>query len=308
MDITTIQQFLSVVRHGSFSAAARELDMVASSVSRQITQLETQLEVPLFVRTTRKLVLTEAGHIFENRARVILSALEEATLAVKDLDQNPKGTLRVTAPMAIGRLHLVKATIDYMTLWPEVNVEIDLSDQVVDLIEGDFDVAVRIGTLDDSTYVARRLGGIRRFVYGSPDYFEKNGIPLVPNDLKSHACLTFHPHKLSALWRESSEVWRFEKDGKLESVPVDGCFKTNTSEAIVQASVAGKGLIMMLDWIVLEHVQAGRLKTVLTDYVAAPYSGDAAAFAIYPAGRNAPAKVRSYIDHLQHYFETTLNH
>jgi len=129
MDITTIQQFLSVVRHGSFSAAARELDMVASSVSRQITQLETQLEVPLFVRTTRKLVLTEAGHIFENRARVILSALEEATLAVKDLDQNPKGTLRVTAPMAIGRLHLVKATIDYMTLWPEVNVEIDLSDQ-----------------------------------------------------------------------------------------------------------------------------------------------------------------------------------
>ncbi len=306
MDINTFQLFLSVVRSGSFSATARELKLAPSSVSRQVTQLEDDLQTKLFVRTTRKLALTEAGHIFEERVRSILLDIDEARLAVSDLDQNPKGTLRITAPRTLGRLHIVQAVLEYMAIWPEVKVEIDLSDLVVDLVARDIDVAIRIGMLDDSNMVARRLGGVRRYVYGSQAYLDRKGAPQTPDDLKAHDCLTFHPHGLSPLWRESSDVWRFEKDGKLTEVAVEGPLKTNMSEVIIQAALAGKGLVMMLDWLISEHVDAGRLQPLLTDYIAAPYAGDAAAFAVYPAGRNAPAKVRTFIDHLQDYFHRNL--
>lgn len=306
MDINNFQLFLSVVRTGSFSAAARELRLAPSSVSRQITQLEEELDTALFVRTTRNLALTDAGHIFEERVKSILRDIDEVRLAVTDLDQNPKGTLRVTAPRAPGRLIVAQAVLEYMAAWPEVTVELDLSDQLVDLVARDIDVAVRFGSLQDSTIVAKRLGGIKRLVYGSPEYLQKNGTPEQPQDLKDHHCLTFHPHGLSPLWRESSEVWRFEKDQKLIEVAVTGPLKTNMSEVIIQAALAGKGLVMMLDWLIVEHVEAGRLQPVLQDYIAAPYTGDAAAYALYPAGRNAPAKVRTFIDHLQGYFERNL--
>jgi DNA-binding transcriptional LysR family regulator len=306
MDIGTFQLFLSVVRSGSFSATARELNLAPSSVSRQITQLEDELQTSLFVRTTRKLALTEAGHIFEERVKSILLDIDEAKLAVNDLDQNPKGTLRITAPRTLGRLHIVQAVLEYMDVWPEVKVEIDLSDLIVDLVARDIDVAIRIGMLNDSSMVARRLGGVRRYVYGSPAYFDRMGIPTTPDDLKAHDCLTFHPYGLSPLWRESSDLWRFEKEGTLSEVAVEGPLKTNMSEVIIQAALAGKGLVMMLDWLIHDHVEAGRLQPVLQDYIAGPYSGDAAAFAVYPAGRNAPAKVRTFIDHLQDYFNRNL--
>ena len=306
MDISTFQLFLSVVRSGSFSATARELGLAPSSVSRQITQLEEELQTSLFVRTTRKLALTEAGHIFEQRVKSILLDIDEARLAVSDLDQSPKGTLRITAPRTLGRLHIVQAVLEYMEFWPEVKVEIDLSDLMVDLVARDIDVGIRIGMLDDSTMVARRLGGVCRFVYGSPEYLARMGTPQTPDELKTHDCLTFHPHGLSPLWRESSDIWRFERNGELTEVAVDGPLKTNMSEVIIQAALAGKGLVMMLDWLISEHVEAGRLQPVLTDYIAGPYSGDAAAFAVYPSGRNAPAKVRSFIAHLQEYFQRNL--
>lgn len=306
MDINTLRLFLVVANTGSFSETGRQLSLAPSSVSRQVNQLEAELQVLLFTRTTRSLALTEAGHLFEERAKTILDNIEEARLAVKDLDRTPKGKLRVTAPLALGRLHIVRAALGYMSRWPEVDVELDLSDQVVDLLDRSIDVAVRIGMLEDSSMIARRLGTVKRFVYASPAYLETHGIPQQPQDLAQHTCLTFHPYGLSPLWRESAEVWRFEKNDTLTEIAVAGNFKTNVSEAIVQAALADKGLIMMLDWIVSEHVAAGRLQAVLTDYVAAPYSGDAAAFAIYPAGRKAPAKVRTFITHLQEYFDDNL--
>lgn len=304
--IDAIKVFLLVAKNGSFSAAAKTLDVAVSSVSRSITGLEEDLGVALFARTTRSLTLTEAGSLFEQRAREIVEGFDELKEAVLDLDQTPKGVLRITAPLSLGRLHIVPAVLEFMDLWPELRIDLDITDQVVDLIGQNIDVGIRIGALPDSSFTARRLGSVKRFVYGSPQYLDKFGTPTQPDDLRHHQCLRFQPFELSPLWRETLDVWRFAKGGKTIEIPVDGRLRVNTGEAIVNAALEGHGLILMLDWIVSEHVKNKRLIPVLTDYVAAPYAGDAAAFAVYPGGRKASAKVRAFIDFLQLYFERHL--
>lgn len=307
MDIKSLQLFLLVVRLGSFSEAGRRLDRVPSSVSRQVTQLEESLGVVLFHRTTRSLALTEAGRVFETHCKSILSEIEEARMAVLDLERTPSGTLRITAPMSLGRLHIAPAVLQFMDLWPSIRIELDLTDRMVDLIERDVDVAIRVGQLTDSSMVARKLGQIRRSVYASPDYLERAGTPTHPDELEDHDCLTFQPYELSPLWRESSELWRFKKEGKILDIPVDGPFKSNIAETIIRATVAGRGLMLMLDWVVAEQLADGRLVRLFTDYEAAPSDGDAGAYAIYPSGRRASAKVGAFVDFLQQYFQQHLS-
>ena len=305
-NIDALRIFLLVARHGSFTAAAQTLELAVSSVSRQVAALEEDLGVPLLSRTTRSLSLTEAGALFERRAREIVQNLDELRGSIQDLDETPKGVLRVTAPLALGRLHIVPAVLEFMERWPELRIDLDITDRVVDLVEQNIDVGIRFGTLADSSLTARRLGTVKRFVYGSPGYFEQYGLPIKPEELRDHQCLRFQPFELSPLWRETLDIWRFQKDGKTSDIPVDGRLRVNTSEAIVQAALDGHGLILILDWVVSRHVSEKRLVPVLTDYVAAPYDGDAAAFAVYREGRRAPAKVRAFLDFLQNYFRENL--
>ncbi len=305
-DLDSIRVFLVVAQSGSFTEAARTLDVSVSSVSRQVSALEKGLGIALFTRTTRSLSLTEAGAMFESGSRELVKQLDELREAVSTPDREPSGTLRVSAPLALGRLHVASAAIKYMERWPKVKVELELTDKIVDLVDSNIDVGIRIGLLTDSSMVAKRLGSVKRFVYASPEYLAKFGVPETPEELVDHSCLTFQPYELSPLWRDTLDRWRFSKDNELIEVPVDGPLRVNASEVLVQAALQGKGLFLMLDWVVSEHVREGRLQAVLEDYVAAPYQGDAAAYAVYPEGRSAPLKVREFLSTLDEYFKENL--
>jgi DNA-binding transcriptional LysR family regulator len=303
---SSLQIFVAVVEAGSFSTAARKLGLAASSVSRQITQLEQELQALLFIRTTRTLSLTEAGEIFNTRAQRILADLAEAGQAVRDFDQSPTGVLRISAPTVLGRLHVVPTLARYLQRWPEVTAEVQLSDSIVDIIGGGIDVAVRIATLDDSsTLVARKLAPINRRVYASPAYIERFGQPLHPEDLQSHNCLTFEFEQVSSLWRAGAKIWRFQGEDGLHEIPVSGAIKANSSDVLVRAAMAGLGIILLVDWIVADRVEEGSLVPLLDNYIAAPSDGDVAVYAVYPGGRRAPAKVKMFVDELQQYFATT---
>ncbi len=303
---TALQVFVAVVEAGNFSTAARHLGLVTSSVSRQITQLERELQVLLFIRTTRTLSLTESGEIFHARAQRLLADLDEAKRAVSDFDQTPAGVLRLSAPTVLGRLHIVPALARYLQRWPSVSAEVQLSDSIVDIIGRGLDVAVRIATLEDSsTLVARKLAPIKRCVYASPAYIERFGKPQHPDELRGHNCLTFEFEQVSALWRAGAKTWRFEGPDGLHEIPVNGAIKANSADVLIRAAMAGLGIILLVDWTVAERVEEGALVPLLEDYIAAPSDGDVAIYAIYPSGRRAPAKVKMFVDELQQYFETT---
>lgn len=301
---SALQIFVAVVEAGSFSTAARQLGMVASSVSRQITQLEQQLQVQLFIRSTRTLALTEAGEILKLRATRLLAELAETQQAVQDIDQTPSGVLRISAPTVLGRLHVVPVLARYLQQWPAVSAEVQLSDSIVDIMGQAIDVAVRIATLADSTtLVARKLAPIVRRVYASPRYIEQFGEPRHPGELVNHNCLTFELEQVSSLWRAGAKIWRFEGRDGLHEIPVSGAIKANSSDVLVRAAMEGLGIILLVDWIVADRVEEGSLVPLLGDYIAAPADGDVAVYAVYPGGRRAPAKVKTFVDTLQEYFD-----
>jgi DNA-binding transcriptional LysR family regulator len=301
-DLSAIRLFHTVVRSGSFSEAGRQLDMAPSSVSRQIGHLEDSLGVRLFTRTTRSLTLTGAGEMWSQRSARILGEIEEACDAVRDFDSSPRGTLRITAPIAFGRLHMAPALIDFLQRHPEVSVEYGLTDRVVDLVEEGVDIAIRIGRLPDSSLVARRIAPMSRRIYASPDYLSRRGQPRNPAELADHDCLTFRLNEAGSLWRPGADLWRLEDEHGPVEVPVSGPLKASSAEVLVRAAVAGLGLILVLDWLVGEQLEAGALVQVLEDYDVAASGADGAIYAVYPSGRYVSAKVRAFVDHAVKYF------
>lgn len=301
-DLTATRLFQSVVRSGSFSKAGRQLGMAPSSVSRQMSQLEDSLGVRLFTRTTRKLTLTGAGELWSERSGRILAELDEARDAVRDFDAQPRGTLRVTAPIAFGRLHLAPAVIEFLARYPEVNLEYGLTDRVVDLVEEGVDIAIRIGRLPDSSLVARRIAPMSRRIYGAPSYIERRGQPLHPEDLVHHDCLTFRLNEAGSLWRPGANLWRLEGPGGQFEVPVSGPLKASSAEVLVRAAVAGLGLILVLDWLVGEQLERGQLLHVMDDYDVAASGADGAIYAVFPSGRYVSAKLRAFVEFVVDYF------
>ena len=301
-DVGLIRVFLTVARLGSFSEAGRQLGVSPSAVSRKVSQLEDSLGVRLFTRTTRSLTLTSAGELWAERSARILAELDEAREAVRDFDATPRGVLRVTAPIAFGRVHAAPAVISFLEQHPDVSIEYGLTDRQVDLVEEGVDVAIRIGRLPDSSMVARRLAPMRRRIYGSPGYLERRGHPRSPVDLDQHDCLTFRLNEAGSIWRPGADVWRLEgPDGVFER-PVKGPLKASSAEVLVRAATADLGLILVLDWLVDQQVAAGSLVSVLDDYKVGGLAGDSAIYAVYPSGRYVSAKMRAFVDHMVAYF------
>ena len=301
-ELSAMRLFNTVLRHGSFSEAGRQLGITPSSVSRQISALEDHLGVRLFTRTTRNLTLTGAGELWAERAGRILGELDEAREAVRDFDSQPRGTLRITAPIAFGRLYLSSALIGFLQRYPEVTVEYGLTDRVVDLVEEGVDIAVRIGRLPDSSLVARRLASMHRRIYAAPAYLERHGVPRTPNDLKGHNCLTFRLNEAGSLWRPGADVWHLEGPDDTYEIPVSGALKASSAEVLVRAAIAGLGLILVLDWIVHDPLADGRLVQVLEDYEVTHDRNDAI-YAVYPSGRYVSAKVRAFVNYAVDYFQ-----
>ena len=286
--LAAIEAFVRVAETHSFSEAARRLHASQSAVSRAVSGLEAELGARLLHRTTRSLTLTEAGRGYFERAARILADLEEANLAVTQLQAAPRGRLRVNAPMSFGFLHLAPALPDFLALYPELSVDLSMSDRFVDLIEEGVDVAVRIGALEDSSLIARKLAPIRRVVCASPAYLNARGTPLAPDDLKQHDCLC---NSNIAVLHE----WRFAAaDGKLWPVDVRGRLSANNGDALRVAALKGLGLANLPTFIVGADLQAGTLMTVLDDFAVQ----DLSMSAVYPPGRHLSPKVRAFVDFL----------
>ena len=287
-----LEAFVRVAEQHSFSAGAEKLGKSKSLVSRQIAALEADLGVRLFHRTTRSITLTEAGRGFLERATRILSEVEEATLSVSRLQAVPTGRLRINAPMSFGFLHLAPSLPDFLRRYPDIQVDMVMNDRVVDVVEEGFDVAVRIGRLAESSLIARRLAPIRIVICASPDYLARHGEPLTPDDLTEHHCLINTNITPYGDWR------LIHPDGRPWPVAVKGPLCANNGDALKAAVINGLGLTILPTFIVGEDMQAGRLASVLTEYV----PQDVALHAVYPHSRLLSPKVRAFVDFLAERF------
>jgi DNA-binding transcriptional LysR family regulator len=283
--------FAKVVEAKSFTAAANELGMSKSAVSKHISRLEDRLGARLLNRTTRRLGLTETGAAFYDRCARVVTEAEEAALAVTELQSEPRGTLRVNAPMSFGILHIAPAIPDFLARYPDLHIDVAMNDRFVDLIDEGFDVAIRIARLMDSSLIARRLAPDRRAIVGSPAYFEKRGTPRTPDDLVHHNCINY-------AYMSAHDQWQFVDADGARSVEVEGNLRANNGDAIRVAVLAGLGVAHLPTFIVGRDIQDGRLVQVLADFMPSRSS----VYAVYPHNRHLSVKVRVFVDFLANRF------
>jgi len=274
-----------VVETGSLSAAAKQLGMPLATVSRKIAELEAHLETRLLNRSSRRLSLTEAGRSYVEACKRILDQVEEAERAAMGVYKDPKGQLTVTAPVVFGRVHMIPIIADFLVQYPDIDLKLVLADRLLDLLESDVDVALRIGALEDSSLVASKVGTVRRATCASPSYLATHGRPQRPEDLRDHACVTFDN-------LASPTAWRFSSPKGDVLVPVRSRLTVTTAEAAVDATVAGLGLTRLLSYQVAEAKRAGRLELVLEDFELPAWP-----ISLVHAGQQMlPGKLRAFLD------------
>jgi DNA-binding transcriptional LysR family regulator len=256
-----METFVRVVETGSFSAVAREELTTQSAISKHLQALESQLGAKLLVRSTRSHSLTEAGQLYYERCRQVLDTLEEARIEVHRAEHEISGTLRVAAPVAFGRLHIVPRLPNLYERYPHIKVDLQLDDGFVDLVAAGIDVAFRVGELKDSRLVARRIGTAHRVTLAAPSYLARHGEPQHPEELTGHQCLVY-------TGLANINEWVYRQDGGPDIVVrVNGNFRSNSSEAIRQAALEGIGISHSPLWIYGDDIRAGRLKPILTSYL-----------------------------------------
>jgi DNA-binding transcriptional LysR family regulator len=289
MDSTqAMRAFVQITDHGSFSAAAGDLNITPSAISKLITRLEDQLGVRLLHRTTRRVSLTPEGETYYLRARDILAAIADAEAEVSRAGQIPRGRLRVSCITAFALHHLVPALPDFSTRFPDVTIELSVSDRIVDLLAENADVGIRTGEAADPSLITRKFAEAERGLFASPDYLAARGVPENPQQLSSHDCivLTSFP---------SPNRWEFRSNDKVIGFEVAGRFLVDTGEAALKLAIAGGGIARLGDILAAEATSEGRLLPVLRNsYVAerTPLR------AVYPQGRHRMPKVRAFIDFL----------
>jgi DNA-binding transcriptional LysR family regulator len=279
--------FEKVAKHNSFSAAADNMGLSKAMVSKHIASLENSLDVLLLNRTTRRLSLTESGAAYLERVKNILSDIEETELAVSTLSSEPRGTLKLTAPTSFGAFHLARAIGGYKQIYPEVKIEMVLTERFHDLVEDGIDLAIRVGHLEDSSLIARRLASARMVVCGSPGYLKKHGIPKTPEDLADHECLIYSI-------RTPVNEWSFQKDNKQFNIRVSGDIRSNIGDALRVAAMQDSGLIQLPTYMTGLDIKAGRLQVVLEDYE----PPESPINALYLHRKHLSAKVRTFVDYL----------
>jgi DNA-binding transcriptional LysR family regulator len=286
MQLEDMRIFAAAVDVGSFTGAATRLGLTKQFVSKRVMALEAQLGARLLVRTTRRLSVTQVGRAYYDRVVRILDDVEDAERAVASDNAQPRGTLRLTAPMSFGTMHLGPVIPEFMKRCEEVSLEIDLNDRTVDLVGEGYDMGVRIGVLSDSSLIARRIAPFEIVTCCSPDYLARKGRPATPDALKQHDCLVYGHSK--------SVDWLFTIHGRARPVPVSGRIRVNNGELARDAAVAGLGVTALPTFIVDEAIAAGTLVKVLEDFE--PPAGGV--FAVYPQHRQSSAAVRAFADFL----------
>ena len=265
--LDAIRAFIEVATERSFTSVAKRRDVAVSSVARKIDALEAELGVKLFARSSRSLVLTDAGEQFLPRARHIVSEMDDAKHGLADLHADPRGLLTITAPEAFGRRHVVPAIAGFLKRYPLIEIDLHLSDERVDLMAQRVDVAIRIGLLPDSDLVATRLAPSRRLACASPDYLARCGHPVTPEQLVKHNCLTLAS-------TSSPGWWCFAGVHRGAALPIRGTLRTDDTEALLQAAVAGIGIVHLASWLVGDFIRAGKLVSLFPDMPAPPKLAD----------------------------------
>ena len=290
--VSDLEFFTQLVKQGSLAALARELGVTPPAITARLAQLEKRLGVRLLNRTTRRLSVTHEGEIYLATGARLLEELQELEQTVSSSRGTPKGLLRINATFGFGRRHVAPAIVEFARRYPEVEVQLELTDRSVNLTDKAFDIGIWFGTVPDSRMVARKIVSNKRMLCASPDYLKRAGMPQVPRDLQSHQCIVL---------RESDAAygtWYLTRGTRQETIKVRGVLSTNDGETGVLWALAGYGILMRSEWDIHEHVRAGRLVPVLADW-ALPVAD---IFAVYPERANLSAKVSAFIDFLTEWF------
>ncbi len=284
--LTAMRVFVAVVDAQGFSAASRALSMPLPTVSRKIAELESHLGAQLLVRSTRKVTVTDSGQRYYEEVRQILDALGDAESQVSGEYQTPKGLLSITAPALFGRLHVLPAVNDFMKIHRDINVQLILTNHVLNLLEEHINLSIRIGALSDSSMIAFEVGSVRQIVCASPGYLSQHGHPLSPNDLAGHQCITFS--KLGA-----PAEWAFKMPSrKIRHFPVPTRLTLNSIEGAVDSAVRDGGLLQLYSYQAAPHVAESTLEIVMAGYEIDPPPVNI----VYPQGRLVPQKVRAFVE------------
>ncbi|WP_445156897.1 LysR family transcriptional regulator [Halomonas sp. E14] len=278
-----IEAFVEVVRLGTFAAAARRLQVSNSHISRQVAQLEQQLGLPLLYRTTRQIHLTDAGERYYLRCRELLDGFRDAETALQQLQERPQGVLHLSCATTFGERFIAPMVNDFLCLHPQLELRLHLTNRQVDVIDEGYDVVIRMGTLQDSSLVARRLSGRREFIVGSPAYFLGVSQPHSVAELSRHRCLI-----------GTRDLWRFDIDGVHRDVRVQGPWQANSGPALLDAALKGLGLAQLPDYYVAPYLASGELISVLDAFQCC----DTGVWAVMPRHRQHAAKVRQFVDYL----------
>ncbi len=282
-----LEVFRAVASAGSFSAAGRSLALTPSAVSRTLDRIEARLGARLMLRTTRALTLTAEGQAYLSAARRILADLDEAEQAIADQGA-PRGRIRVSAAVSHGRLRIVPLLGEFVRRYPNIQVDVNLSDELVDVAAGQADVAIRAGPLADSGLTARRLAENGRSIVAAPDYLARRGMPGVPEDLHDHNCLNFS-------FRRAEPVWPFRKDGVEYALRVQGSIEANSGDTLGQLALDGVGIARVGDFSLGDAIADGRLVPLLEAF----NPGDKEIFhAVFVGGAGMPARTRAFVDYL----------
>jgi len=283
--LESMSMLIAVADAGSLSAAGRRLNVPLTTVSRKVSELEAHLGTQLIQRSSRRIALTDAGTAYIEACRRILDDISEAERTASGEYQAPRGELVITAPIVFGRLHLLPVVCDFLKAYPEIDIRLVQADRNINLADEHIHLAVRIGALPDSTMMATRVGEVRRVICGSPDYFALHGIPLRPEDLVSHDCITSDV-------LDAPDIWRFGSGRSEIVITVRPRMYVTTAEASIDAAIAGIGVARLLSYQVARAVGEGSLALVLEDFESPPRPVNL----LHAGGKKVPLKLRAFLD------------
>lgn len=290
--VQTLKSFVNAVQQGSLSGAGRMLGCSPASVSRHITSLEDQLGTQLLKRSSRNLALTEAGELYYSQVEQILQQLSDANRSISQLHTKPQGVLKVHARMLVGQMMIMPHLPEFLQQYPDITVDLMLSNNIAPVMEQGTDVDIRIGKLEDSSLIARKLVSSERIACASPEYLAGHPPITRPGDLKNHNCLTYRINL-------GTPVWRFlDPERRIEEVPIKGSLQTDFGYALLEMARAGVGIALMPDWSVNKDLESGRLVRLFPEYKVSHIDFDNGVYAVFPKSRRTSVKLRMFVDFL----------
>jgi DNA-binding transcriptional LysR family regulator len=290
--ITEMQFFTLLAKKGSLSAAARELDITPPAVTKRLAQMELRLGVRLLNRTTRRLSLTSEGKLYQEQAQRILADIRAMEESVASHRSAPKGLLRVNATLGFGRTTIAPLVSAFARAYPDIELQLQLTDRPIDLVDEAFDLGIRFGALPDTRLAARRILSNKRYLCASPAYLKRAGVPETPDDLARHSCIIHRQND------EAWGIWRLTRGRREQSVKVRGALSSNDGDVALGWALDGHGILLRSEWDLAKYLASGRLQVVLPDYMPPP----ADLFVFYASRKQLPAKVRVFIDFLTEQF------